>query len=99
MHKISQEYENTGGCHCGNITLKIKFSSELNSYTPRTCVCNFCLKHGASYVSDKNGKLTIFVKQESELSKYKHGHKIADFLVCKICGVLIGVCYQDRDRL
>ena len=89
----------TGSCHCGNIALEMKLSNKLNSYTSRTCDCDFCSKHGASYISDKNGKLTISVSQKDKLSRYKHGDRIADFLICQICGVLVGACYEDRGRL
>lgn len=77
----------------------MKVSSELNSYNPRACDCNFCLKHGASYISDNNGELSIFIKQESKLSRYKHGDKIADFFICQICGVLVSVCFENNGRL
>ena len=30
------------------------------------------------------------------LSKYRQGSKIADFLICKNCGVLVGVCYEEQ---
>lgn len=33
------------------------------------------------------------------LNKYKQGDEIADFLLCKICGVLVSACYQDRECL
>ena len=93
------DHKYTGSCHCGNIALKIKLSDELNLYTSRTCDCNFCLKHGASYISDKNGELAISVAQKSRLSKYKQGDCLADFLICQICGVLVGACYKYRGRL
>ena len=89
----------TGSCHCGNIALEMKLSNKLNSYISRTCDCDFCSKHGASYISDKNGELTISVSQKDKLSRYKHGDRIADFLICQICGVLVGACYEDRGRL
>ena len=92
-------YKYTGGCYCGNITFEMETTSKLNSYSPRACDCNFCTKHSASYISDNNGKLIIYAKNESNLNRYKQGNEIADFLICKICGVLIGACYEDRSRL
>ena len=92
-------HKHTGGCHCHNVSFEIDSTNPLNSYQPRACDCNFCTKHGASYISDKNGKLTIQVKDERDLSKYQHGNKIASFLICRVCGVLIGVCYKDQDGL
>ena len=93
------KYKYKGGCHCKNIVLEMKLHGELNSYISRTCDCDFCLKHGASYISDKNGELAITITQKSKLSRYKHGDRIADFLICQICGVLVGACYQYQGHL
>ena len=93
------DYKYTGSCHCGNIALQIKLGNKLNSYTSRTCDCDFCLKHGASYISDRNGELAVFVTQKDKLSRYKHGDRIADFLICQICGVLVGACYKYNGHL
>ena len=92
-------YKLLGGCYCNNVTFEMKMTGELGSYEPRACDCDFCSKHGASYVSDTNGKLTIFVKDDSNLSKYKQGSGIADFLICKTCGVLVGACYEEQGQL
>lgn len=89
----------TGGCYCGNITFEMETTIELNSYSPRACDCNFCTKHSASYISDNNGKLTIYIENENNLNRYQQGDEIADFLICKICGVLVGACYKDRECL
>jgi hypothetical protein len=43
--------------------------------------------------------LMIFVKDEMNLRRYQQGGGIADFLLCKKCGVLIGVCYESQGRL
>ena len=92
-------YKYLGSCHCGNVSLKIEVTSKLNTYSPRACDCSFCTKHGAAYVSDKDGKLTIYVRNKNDLSKYQHGSQTADFLICKICGVLVGVCYEHQGHL
>jgi hypothetical protein len=84
-----------GGCHCGNISYVAEFPNELYTFTPRACDCNMCKSHGATYASDKNGKLTINIKNESAVSKYRQGSHIADFLICKNCGNMIGVFYVE----
>ncbi len=43
--------------------------------------------------------LIIFVKDKMNLRRYQQGSGIADFLLCKKCGVLIGVCYESQSRL
>ncbi|MES9828365.1 MAG: hypothetical protein ABW201_08885 [Candidatus Thiodiazotropha sp.] len=84
-----------GGCHCGNITYEIELPNALETYNPRECDCKLCTTHGASYVSDKNGTLNIKIKNNEYVSKYRQGSRIADFIVCKKCGVMTGVCYEE----
>lgn len=92
-------YKYFGGCHCGNVVLEIDITAEPNSYKPRTCDCSFCRKHGASYISDKNGTLIISINDENDLRKYQQGSGIADFLFCRVCGVLAGVCFTEQEHL
>jgi hypothetical protein len=88
-----------GGCRCGNISYVAEFSQELRVYTPRACDCEFCRSHGAAYVSDKAGALTLKIKNKEEFDKYRQGSRIADFLICRNCGVMVGVCYEDGGRV
>lgn len=92
-------YQSLGGCHCGNITFEMELTQETGSYSPRACDCVFCRKQGAAYISDHNGKLTLSVKNQDDLSKYRQGSGIAEFLSCKKCGVLIGACYEKEGQL
>jgi hypothetical protein len=89
----------SGGCHCGNISFQIEFANDASSYSPRACDCDFCNKHGATYISDKNGLLTITIDNESSLSRYRQGSGIAEFLLCKGCGVLVGVVYEEAGQI
>lgn len=41
----------------------------------------------------------ILVKNETNLSRYRQGNEIADCLVCSVCGVLVGVCYEEHGHL
>ena len=93
MHKL------TGGCHCGNIHLDMDLTHELGAYNPRACDCNYCRKHGASYVSDANGSLTIRIADQRNVGKYRQGGGLAEFLLCRSCGVLVCVLYSRDDRL
>jgi len=92
-------YQFIGGCHCENIQFEMDLTREANTYTPRVCDCDFCLKHGASYLSDAQGKLVITIKHESDVNKYQQGNKLADFLICKNCGVLVGVTSEIHGKL
>jgi len=93
MHKLA------GACHCGNIHISIALAQPPASYAPRTCDCDFCRKHGASYLSDPHGSLQLDVRDTAFMGKYRHGSQMADFLFCSRCGVLIGVLYQDGKRM
>ena len=88
-----------GSCHCGNIQLDIGLSNAPSEYAPRACDCDFCRKHGASYISDPRGSLRIEVEDSRLLGKYRQGSETADCLLCTRCGVLIGVVYKDGERL
>ncbi len=84
-------------CHCGG--LRIEFSTGKNpaDLVPRACDCSFCRKHGATYVSDPAGQLTVSSHQAA-LRKYRQGSDTADFLLCGRCGVLVAVVYEHDDR-
>lgn len=87
----------TGSCHCGNIRVELTLSREPTEYTPRACDCDFCRKHGAAYLSDADGSLSIHVEAMERLQRYRQGSGIAQMLVCGHCGVLVGGLYAEDD--
>lgn len=93
MHSVN------GGCHCGNILVVIELARAPSAYNPRACDCEFCRKHGASYVSDAQGSVQIRIKDEHQSGRYRQGSGLADFLVCRNCGVLVGVLHRSDERL
>jgi hypothetical protein len=88
----------SGGCHCGSIHIDISLPKSSSEYSPRACDCDFCRKHGASYISDPLGKLRMTVRNASDLGRYKQGSGISDCLVCRNCGVLVGYSYQEDGK-
>lgn len=88
-----------GDCHCGNISYVAELPNEPSSYTPRACDCKLCSSHGAVYTADNNGTLSIKIKNKNNVSKYRQGSRIAEFLICKVCGVMIGVCYVENGSI
>lgn len=66
---------------------------------PRACDCSFCQKHGAAYVSDPAGRLSIVADPADALREYRQGSNTARFLVCGHCGVLVAVVFEHRSRL
>jgi hypothetical protein len=72
---------------------------EPGAYNPRACDCTFCRKHGASYVSDAKGSLAIRIADQHHVGKYRQDGGLAEFLLCRTCGVLVGVLYSHDGRL
>lgn len=93
MHKVR------GVCHCGNISCLAEFPNELSTYTQRACGCKFCTIHSGSYVSDSNGTLTILIRNDMEVSKYTQGSRLADFIICKQCGVMTNVLVYEKETI
>jgi hypothetical protein len=50
-----------------------------------------CRKHGASYVSDPEARLTLRYRDGSKLSNYRFGHGTSQWVICSRCGVLVAV--------
>jgi hypothetical protein len=93
MHRVG------GGCHCENIRVEIDLTREPGTYNPRACDCDFCQKHGAAYVSDVHGSLVIRIKDQRAGGRYRQGSGQAEFLLCKNCGVLVGILHSSGGRL
>jgi len=93
MHQL------TGGCHCGNMRVEVELPRPPGDYSPRACDCDFCRKHGASYLSDPQGSMLIRIKDERDSGRYHQGSGTADCLLCRHCGVLIGATYLCDERL
>jgi hypothetical protein len=88
-------YSNTiqSNCHCGNIRLELHTNRSPSEFTPRICQCTLCRKHNASWISDPEGEAKLHIENKDSASFYRFGLKTADFIICKICGVLmIAVC-------
>lgn len=87
----------SGGCHCGNI--RVDFVSERSpmELSLRVCACSFCRAHGARTTVDPHGRLTLRFVDADRVSRYRFGHKTADFLICQRCGVYVGaILHHDR---
>jgi hypothetical protein len=85
----------TGGCHCGNIAVTVELTRTPDTYHPRACDCDFCGKHGATWLSDPQGSLAIRISEEKDAVRYAQGDGIAEMLLCKRCGVLVAALWQE----
>lgn len=88
-----------GSCHCGNLAVAAALTHEPVYYQPRACDCDFCRKHGASYLSDPAGRLHVVVRDENAITRYQQGSEQAEMIFCAHCGVLVGVSYRLGERL
>lgn len=88
----------TGGCHCGGITLTVELTAAPHEFHPRACDCDFCRKHGATWVSDPKGTLHIRIGDARDAGRYTQGAGLAEMLLCRRCGVLVAALWQ-ADRL
>jgi hypothetical protein len=88
-----------GGCHCGNLRIEMMLSREACEYHPRACDCDFCRMHGAAYVSDPKGSLSVRIKATEDRGSYRQGSGQADLVYCRQCGVLMGAFYEEAGRV
>ncbi len=83
-----------GSCHCGAITLRFETARAASELPVRMCGCTFCTKHRPRYTSDPAGHVTITIG--GDVSRYRFGLRLADFLICKTCGVFVAACEPTR---
>jgi hypothetical protein len=93
MDRITHE----GGCHCANLRWRFDTTRTSGEFAPRACDCEFCSRHRAAWVSDSQGALRIEVQHGADLQRYRQGSKQAEFLVCRVCGVLVAVVARSED--
>ena len=83
-----------GSCHCGELRLSFTTAKSASDFQPRACDCSFCVKHGAAYISDPNGSLSIVQRHAGSIREYRQGSDTARFLSCKDCGVFLAVVFD-----
>lgn len=89
--------EHHGSCHCGNLQLVYRSAVPPEATQLRACQCGFCRKHGARALSDPEGSASITVADESGLLRYRFGLGLADYLVCRGCGVYLAAVEEDPE--
>lgn len=88
-----------GGCHCGQVQLGFDTGLAPDATSPRACNCSFCVAHGAAWLSDAQGGLRVRVLRGGSLARYRQGSGSAQFLLCRDCGVLVAVVFEDAGIL
>ncbi len=79
-----------GACHCGAVSAAYETSAPIRL---RADGCSFCRTRGVKSASDPDGKLAVVSTQK--LTRYRFGHKSADFLLCPVCGTYVGTMMES----
>ena len=85
-----------GSCHCGDISLRFETERSPAELPVTICGCSFCLKHRPRFTNDPGGSLAIAYRDESCVNRYRFALKLADFLVCRTCGVFVCTYLNQR---
>jgi hypothetical protein len=102
-----------GGCHCGNLHVRLRLSKPPEDNALRACTCSFCRSHSPRIVADAEGLVEVWADDWSLVENYRFGTRTCDFLICRRCGVFIAAvsemtsetravvnvnCLNERDR-
>ncbi|MBV8937550.1 MAG: hypothetical protein JO095_17345 [Alphaproteobacteria bacterium] len=105
--------DHQGGCHCGNIRVRLALSKPPEDNPLRACTCSFCRSHNPRMVADPGGLFEVWADDWSLVENYRFGTQTCDFLICRRCGVFIAAvsemaagvravvntnCLTDRER-
>jgi hypothetical protein len=86
-------------CHCGVLTARYRTAIPTAAWPVRACQCSFCRSHGALATSDPEGSLEFRSTDPALVQRYRFGGRTADFLVCRECGIYVGVqMTSDKGR-
>jgi len=82
--------DHQGGCHCGNLRLRLRLTQAPADVPLRACGCSFCRAHNTRTTSDPFGAVDIWADDWSLVELYRFGTGTAEFVICKRCGVYLG---------
>ena len=86
-------------CHCGILTARYQTALDPAAWPVRACQCSFCRSHGAQMTSDPDSSLAFRATDAARIQRYRFGERTADFLICRECGVYVGVQMEsDKGR-
>jgi hypothetical protein len=84
-----------GSCHCGAVRIELTTDKKPEEMRVGRCACSFCRRHGARTMGDPQGAVA-FRAAPGELSRYRFGLGITDFLLCAKCGTYVGAVMPDE---
>ena len=102
-----------GGCHCGNINVRLRLTKPPEENPLRACTCSFCRSHNPRMLSDPEGVLEVRADDWSMVERYRIGTRTSELLICRRSAVIIAAvadmsegtravvnvnCLDDRGR-
>jgi hypothetical protein len=88
-----------GSCHCGNVEFTLHTEKDEHTLVPRRCGCSMCRRHGATWISDPDGRLELRCRDEAGVGVYMFAHRTSRWILCARCGVLMAVVSRIDGRL
>ena len=88
----------TGSCHCGAIQIRFESPKRPEEMRVGRCACSFCRRHGARTMGDPAGSVE-FRGAGKDITRYRFGLGITDYLLCARCGAYVGAVMEDEGRL
>jgi hypothetical protein len=79
-----------GACHCGAVRAEYETNQPVRL---RQDGCGFCSSRGVKSASDPEGRLALTASKQ--LTRYRFGHKTADFLICPECGTYVATYMES----
>jgi hypothetical protein len=105
--------DHSGGCHCGNLHVRLRLTRPPEETALRACTCSFCRSHRPRMTADPAGLFEVWADDWALVEHYRFGTATCDFLICRRCGVFIAAvaemaaglravinvnCLDDRER-
>jgi hypothetical protein len=88
---MAERIEYLAPCHCGNLSARYRTALEPVSWSVRACQCSFCRSHGLLMTSDPTGEIEFRSTAIERVQRYRFGSRAAEVLLCRECGVVVGV--------
>ena len=88
----------TGSCHCGAIQIRFESPKRPEEMRVGRCACSFCRRHGARTMGDPAASVE-FHGAAKDITRYRFGLGITDYLLCAKCGAYVGAVMEDEGRL
>ncbi len=88
----------SGTCHCEAVRVAVALSKPAADIAVRACQCGFCRRQDARMFTDADGLATITAPAHG-LQRYRLGHGVTDFLICRTCGVFVAAVSEISGAL